>query len=260
MQSFYRYIWILSVVFFLTSSEKLSAQESKKDIPQEVIKLGTVVRDSPSEELTSDAYFYNKEYGGKFAVKLCSTNSLTTAYGLSSVRIKRLVQNLTGIGRILKENISYVFGSDCLDDEKDLVAVELWWIPKEKQTPKFDKQFAPCQLKTTGFGENTDKVFNNDKQYAAALKDLAKKIRSVSDRSKLTGLVTAVYYNYYPRKLRKRVETAKKLLAQEIKDGLAVVEVKESYLPYISESVQSKLKAKEYPDVFYVQFEENGCI
>lgn len=260
MKNFCRAILILVIVFFVASSDELPAQELKENTSQPAVRLGEIYGDFPSEELIADAYIYNEKYGGKFALRLCSTtDSLTTVYGLFSARLKLFAKALERTGKIPKEKVSYIFANNC-NDKNGTSAVELWWIPQAGEEPEFVKRFEPCQLKLFSYGGNSDKGFKTDKQYVAALKSLAEKTRGVSDRSKLTGLVTATYYNRYPQKLRRRIETAKKMLAKEIKDGLVIVEVRKSIVPFISEKENARLKEKEYPIIYHIEFEENGCL
>lgn len=248
------------MAFFYVSFESVQAQNLIANKPKESVKLGRILSIHLPEELSADADAYYKEFGGGFAVRLCSTEFLPIAYGLSAERLKAFPRDLSRLLSIPKKNISlFVYKKNCASGDEETTAVELWWTPDGGKTIEFDKQFVDCQFERGYYGKVTGKGFRNDKQYATALKKLKKEIRAVSNGSKRAGLVRVVYYNQYTERLRRRIEQAKAFLADEVNDKLITFRVDETYIPYISEKAKAKLKEKEYPDVFSVQFEENGC-
>lgn len=237
----------------------LSAQQATSNTAQSAVKLGNIFGDYPPEELIADANFYHKKYNGKFLFRLCSANnSLPTVYGLYSTRLKTFTKSLERTGQVPPQNIYYVFGSRC-ENQNDLSFVELWWTPNDGREPQFDRRVEVCQLKISGYGNSSEQEFTSDKKYVAALNNLKKEVRAAADRSKVAGLVTVVYYNNYSPRLRRRIKMAEKLLATEIKDGLATVEVRKSVMPFVSEKEIARLKEKQFPLVYGVSLEERDC-
>ena len=255
MKNFCRLFSILILSLHLLCFS-LSAQQATGDDTLSAVKLGDVLSDYPSEELVADASFYHKKYSGKFLFRLCSANnSLPTVYGLYSVRLKTLSKSLERIGKIPAQSINYIFSSQC-ENQNDPSSVELWWIPNDGREPGFDRRIEICQLKISGYGNDSEQGFTSNKQYIAALNDLAKAVRVTADRSKIAGVITVVYYNNLSPQMRRKIKMAEKLLSTEIKNGLITVKVRKSVVPFVSEKEVARSKEKQFPLVSSVALED----
>lgn len=202
-------------------------------------------------ESITDAFNLYQANRGSFAIKLCSQLPFAKSFLTSIINPRRIVFDLTHrptIAKISEDKITIVNSSKCTKKNVNRTVVELWWFKDKSPFIEKSESLKPCQIKYLMDKAKND--FKNDAEYRESLKLLGKEFRLASKNSEVAGEILGTYYRKVSPLLKKKLAFAKKLFANEIRDGMITVSLHKITLP---DGSIIKRKEPNFPSISALQ-------
>ena len=142
-------------------------------------------------------------------VRICSKELLVKSAFMAAAVPSVAYSYSTGIYNVAPERVLLSRSEDCLSNNPDYAATELWVVPKGAASPPSDESISLCQLKSESMMPRGE--IRTARQFGIALRRLVNSLRT---NPKAVGVVKGSYHERPSLSMQNRLLEARRLLQQ----------------------------------------------
>lgn len=199
-------------------------------------------------EATIDLLHYFAKPPDMVAIRVCSKEPMPVAISVAATDPIYLTRWLAKVHNYPSEHVVISRAVDCIGNNPQVAATELWAIPKGAEPPASVESVRANQVQSETIGANKNTATKGASNYRAAAQKLIAKLRTRPDA---VGIVLGYYYNRPTPIMQRRLREVRMLLE---KSGLQQDRYFVRLAPWNGEyGIDPPDPEPRYPSVFIVE-------